>query len=66
MKIEYAKVGGKENYEVLTKMQLEQVKQVVAYAKANPDAMKGQQKQPEEAQKPNVPLTKDQIASLKA
>jgi hypothetical protein len=47
------------------KMQLEQVKQVVAYAKENPDAMKGQQKQPTgEAQKPNIPLTKDQIASV--
>lgn len=38
MKIEYSKVGGKENYEILNKLQMDQIKQVIDYYKQNPDA----------------------------
>gem|GEM_PF-1343926 len=36
MQIEYSKVGGKDNYELLNKLQLQQIQQLVEYYKANP------------------------------
>lgn len=39
MQIEYSKVGWKENYELLNKLQLQQIQQLVEYYKANPQMM---------------------------
>lgn len=43
MKIEYSKVWGKDNYEILNKLQMDQIKQVIEYYKQNPDAQNGAQ-----------------------
>ena len=39
MQIEYSKVGGKDNYDLLNKLQIQQIKQLVEYYKANPQMM---------------------------
>lgn len=50
MKIEYSKVWGKDNYEILNKLQMDQIKQVIDYYKQNPDAANEAQ----DAQKPSA------------
>jgi hypothetical protein len=37
MNVEYKKVGGKENYDILQKMQLQQIQGFVEQYKKNPD-----------------------------
>lgn len=72
MNVEYSKVGGKANYDVLNKMQLQQVQSFIEQYKQQGDGQGNikadtntQVKQDDTAKAPTSELTKDQIASLK-
>lgn len=75
MKLEYMKVGGKENYEIVQKMQISQIQDFVKQYKENPEMQKqidGGSENTNEWPKQNdtrAPsaniLTPDQIASIK-
>ncbi|MDD2486974.1 MAG: thioredoxin domain-containing protein [Candidatus Gracilibacteria bacterium] len=67
MNVEYTKVGGKENYDIINKMQLEQIKNYVQQYKQQGD-------KPAAANKDNAPqptadaiktLSKDELAAIK-
>ncbi len=69
MNIEYKKVGGKENYDILQKMQLQQIQGFVEQYKKNPDMgnQNGEQQgtQWTETQAPVTQLSKEQLTTLK-
>jgi protein-disulfide isomerase len=71
MKMEYTKVGGKENYDIVQKMQLSQIKDFVKQYKENPEMQKqidGASKDTEKntpAKETSSVLEKTQIASIK-
>lgn len=72
MNVEYSKVGGKANYDILNKMQLQQVQSFIEQYKQQGDGQGNikadtntQVKQDDTAKAPTSELTKDQIAGLK-
>jgi len=54
MQIEYNKVGGKENYDILYKLQIEQIESLVGYYKENPDLM-------DMSQEPMIPTEEEVV-----
>lgn len=65
---EYEKVGGKENFEIIQKIQMVQIEQAVDYYKKNPDALKwwAQPQAQEEAKAiPTENLSQEIIQSIK-
>ncbi len=65
--LQYKQVWGRENYEIVNKVQMQQIKQMVDYYKANPDAFGkegGETGATDTAA--NVPLSQEQVASLEA
>jgi len=54
MQIEYNKVGGKENYDILYKLQIEQIESLVSYYKENPDLM-------DMSQEPMIPTEEEVV-----
>ncbi len=66
MQVEYKKVWGKENYEILQKMQLQQIQQFVDQYKKNPNGNAPQANNDTNTKPaPAAQLTKEQITDLK-
>lgn len=54
---EYSKVWGKENFEIIQKLQMVQIQQAVDYYKKNPDAINWWVQQPPQGQEPQAKKT---------